>query len=58
MQLKPQIYETFEQFYTNGPVRLRERSTHLIKSVDDLNKIERKADDLDEIYKNVYRSIV
>ncbi len=57
VQLKPRHYETFEQFYSNGRVRLRDRSTHSVKSVVDLNrsKFEREADDLDEVQNMIDR---
>lgn len=51
VQLKPAGFETYEQLYSSGRVRLGDGSLHLVKSVVDLNrsKFEKDADELDNI---------
>ncbi|XP_059198565.1 uncharacterized protein LOC131978809 [Centropristis striata] len=54
-QLKPAGFETFEQFYSDGHVRLGDGLLHSVKAVVDLNrlKFERDADELDDIQNSI-----
>lgn len=51
VQLKPQRFETFEQFYMNGHVKLTDGSKHSVRSVVDQNRslFEIDADVLDDV---------
>ncbi|XP_031735608.1 uncharacterized protein LOC116401390 isoform X1 [Anarrhichthys ocellatus] len=51
VQLKPPGFETYQQFYSGGSVRLADGLLHSVKSVVDLNrsKFEHDADELDTI---------
>ena len=55
VQLKPQPFETFEQFYMNAHVRFSDESTNLVKLVVDVNrgKFEIQGDELDNIQNSI-----
>ncbi|XP_073323364.1 uncharacterized protein [Pagrus major] len=54
-QLKPPGFETFEQFYSHGHVRLGDKLLHSVKALVDQNrcKFERDADKLDYIQNSI-----
>ena len=60
MQLKPQPFETFEQFYINAHVRFSHGSTNSVKLVVDVNrgKFEIQGEELDNIQNSIDANVI